>query len=542
MTNSNDSTLGTFLELNDRFGDAVRAGEKSERDKLLVQSAGWLHLQTLGGLAKTGEQDGDPIFEVCDAIKGLLAQRNIKNKVDAFNHCSQLVLGYVIETIAEKDAKKKARNLVDRGAKLYRAFQHFEGQIPGYEIELTDWVEANGGLDGVIKRFKEEIAGDDEDEVDEVDLTEVENALEANAITAASDEPFAADLTLAISRMTDTGEIKLMALPAVPTALIGQLAPYLPALDAKLPDEVRFWANVATLCLMHERHDSSELARPNEERHAGSSRLRSLPIVRIKSSREFAVASSRVTAGIVTHVSAKVDTVLPADVAWEHHLNGTATKMLLANMGGGVSRASFNGASYDRNTQKLSFTTRTTRIKPFSVRTLPISAFGSSRFSSQWTIDVRGFASACASRVEMEPGRLPNVLEKFAVKAAAGRHPTVVNITKGELSLAQGSEAQGISVPSSGERTASAIIASIDLYRVIRAVGDLRPTALTISIDKGGAVEFACQTRVADYRIFVPTLLDGGARSPAQFERIERPRKDAAAQSDEVEQTASALA
>lgn len=121
-------------------------------------------------------------------------------------------------------------------------------------------------------------------------------------------------------------------------------------------------------------------------------------------------------------------------------------------------------------------------------------------------------------------GRLPSALEKFAVKAAAGSHPAVVNITKGELSLAQGSEAQGISIPSSGERTASAIVASIDLYRVVRAIGDLRPTALTISIDKGGAVAFACQTRVADYRIFVPTLLDGGARSPAQFERIERPR------------------
>ena len=523
MTPSNNAALGTILDLNDRFSDAVRAGEKSERDKLLVQSEGWLYLSNLGGLTRTGEQDGQPIFDTSDGIKSLLAERNIKNKVDAFNHCAQLVMGYVIETIADKDAKKKARNLVDRGAKLYRAFQHFNVSDIGSASDIAGWVEANGGIDGVWRRLNEALGGDiarDEDRA--ADLTAVEEAFATNSIKVTSKEVLPADLTLAITQADPSGGVSLLSLPAVPAEVIEQLTPFLPYLDAKMPDEVRYWANISTICRMTERQESAEPARPNEEQHAGSPLLPSLPIVRLTAPREAVVAPSRVAAGIIVYASAKVDTVLPAKLAWPLHLNGTSTKSLIKNLAGGFSRASFNGVSFNLNTDKLSFTSRTTRIKEFEVRTLPMTAFGSSRHSSQWTIDVRSFTSACTSRIELPGGMLPQELKRFSAKAAASRHPTILTITNGELSLALGEGAQSLGIASSGDKSATVTVASSDLDKVVRTIADLQPSWLDVDIDKGGLVRLTCETRIAFYVIFVPILLEGGARSPALIDRITR--------------------
>ncbi|MEG8018790.1 hypothetical protein [Sphingomonas sp. LR55] len=526
-----------ILDFNERFGRAVTASKQSERDKLLVQAGGFLHLQQLGGLAKTGEIDGEPIYQAADAIMSLFAERNIKNKVDVFNHCSQLVLGYVVDTITDKVAKKEARNLVDRGAKLFKALHYFAfadpATFPSDEVALADWIAANGGIDGVVGAHKEALGGGEGDiseEVVDFDLDQFGRALDINGITATPALPFAPDITLSITRMGSDGNMRIVPLSAVPASVIGQLAPYLPALDAGLPDQVRYWANVSTVCMMFDRQVSDEVARPDEETYAGSSMMPSLPIVMLTGRSALTVAASRVAAGVVVRVTGKVDTVLPAgEMSWPYHFNGSATKKLMGQLAGGVSRASFNGARYSKDTRLLTFESRNERIKPFSVRALPLLSFGSSKHSRQWTIDIRSFSATGTSQVELENGKLPDLLTKFAVKAATGRHATVVKITKGNLTFAQGDKAAPVSIPAVGDRSGIATISSVDLFRVVNVINEVGPISVKISIDTGGLVEFDCETRVARYQLFVPTLLEGGVRNPAMFERVERPRSCPAA-------------
>lgn len=285
-------------DLNERFRNAVAAGEKSERDKVRVQSDGFLQLMNLGGLTKTGQDaDGKPIFEASDAIKSLLAERGIKNKVGAWNHCAQLVLGYTIENIPDKVAKKKARNFVDRCAKLFEGLHYFASidpaTFPSEQGRLADWIEANGGLDGVVAKHREALGGDEEaEEAEAPDLEQFNEAIETNGITATPSSPISPYLALSLTRMDENGDLKIVPLTSVPASVMVQLSPYLPAMDAMLPDEVRYWAQVTTLCMMFDRQDSDEAARPDEEQHAGNSKLPSMPIVMLWDRNNMTVAPS----------------------------------------------------------------------------------------------------------------------------------------------------------------------------------------------------------------------------------------------------------
>jgi hypothetical protein len=186
----------------------------------------------------------------------------------------------------------------------------------------------------------------------------------------------------------------------------------------------------------------------------------------------------------------------------------------------------FERTTFNAEASRLTLVSRDTRVKDVSLTWRPMSAFGSSKTTRQWTNVVREEANfAITSELDMDPGKLPSELEPFASKAGSGRHDVLIRFTKGAFALAQGADAKPVSFASSGDGTGKAIVSRTDFARAISLASQLGAVAMRVSLDPKGLVSMQLETALAHVGIFLPTLLEGGARNPALLEQVERPAK-----------------
>lgn len=503
-------------DLAHRYSAAVAAGRQSERDKLLVFAGGFLFATAEGGVSS-------------DAMNSHYVFRGITNKVDDHNRAAQLVLGLTIERITDKKDKKDARNSVDRLSKLMKALEVAVERNPAIafwtEERLVAHIELNGGLNGVVDLYLE-TDDEPEKEVEEADLEPIETAI-ADATLRLPIEAVVggADPIVGLMRVID-GQLHLVPLAQLPGAEMARLTAYLPAPDADLSDDVRFASMIGLTCGLFDVGDSDEVARPNEEEHAASPKLPSHPIVLVRDG-DLSIAASRVQAGMVVMISPKQDATAKVFEKLDGtHLNGCETNKLIAGVAGPRQRAMFESTTFNEETSKLTLVSRDTRVKDVSLTWRPMSAFGSSKNSRQWTNVVREEANfVITSEVEMEPGKLPAELEPFARKAGAGRHDVLIRITKGAVTLAQGAEAKSVSFASSGDGTGKATVSRLDFARAITLAAQLGAVAMRVSVDPKGLASIQLETALAHVGICLPTLLEGGARNPALLVQVERPAK-----------------
>ena len=505
-----------IANLNERFETALNLGAKSDREKLLVIVEGWLFVE------KTG---GPKHFSLSPLYNGAGIERSGSA---AYNEAAQLITGRVIRKFNDKRAKKNARSIVDRAAVLMEALRYFAGESSGAHIanlnaeQISDWIGCEGGVEGVIARFKKETMGEgDIAEETVIDLEEHRRAVQrTNLRFKAPEDLNAPDPGLALFQR-DEDDMLVAPLEAVPAELMDQLRPYLPAPDMNVPSAIRLWGSVARFCQLFDRRDSAVPLRPSEEQHSGSLMAPSFPIVRVLGADLLSIAASRVDAGLVVVV--KSTEIGLADHVGSH-LNGRATSELSTNLASPSARGSFSDVTIEGDKEGrdwLTFKSRMVQPADFRVRLLPMSQFG--RSVPQWTLGIRDtYSSSASTGLTLEGDRLPKAILTFAGKASGSgnKHPVWLRIKGGALSLALG-KSSGHAIPSEGEpRDAAVKIAAVDLARVLEVIGDLRFESVVIEIDPKGMAAFRVLSSVGEFAIYIPAITDGGERVPALLDRI----------------------
>lgn len=511
LATANPGLLPTeqVTEFNQAFAAAMATGKQSEREKLLVFAGGFLFIQALGGPES-------------DQVLGLLASRNINNKVSSYNKAAQLVLGINVKKMVDlretKEDIKAARNTLGRVEKLFVELEHrFVSGLIAANIEaeaLANLIQNAGGVDGMIKKNAKDGADDEEQAVD---LSAMSEAIAQSGIDLGEAPFMAPDPTLSILRVIN-GRLMIVPLQFAPASVIGSVADYLPNPDESAPQDVRFWGDVAALCGLFDRRDSEVSSRPDIE---GAPPLPSLPVVLVETANSMSISATRVAAGMVVRVAGKAELRL-RDVS-NTHLNGTDTRALMRLAGSGT-RANFSATKFAEETRRLTFDPKFEGDKPIAIKFRGMDDFGSSAFTDQWTLRVRAeFAVKAGLDVELVDGRLPAVLTGFASKAQAGKSPVVIKFDKDGMTLALGKKSQAISIPGRFDGVGSVNVSATDFARVVERVVALSAPAFRIGIDPAGAASFKFATSRGEYEVVMPTVFDGGERNPSLFEQVRRP-------------------
>lgn len=521
-------------DLKQRYQAHVPVMKAALREGHIIDATAWQSVKNWGG------PQSEFVLVECEArgISGAFK--------DDWALAVQLVDGKpAISAINMKKAKKDRRNEVALKSKLLAGLDWAadEGELGGLTADqIADWIIDNGGTTGVIAAHKSASAGPSEDNDDAtavIDMEPFRQAMFGNAFVVDAPEALTATMPAISLHDRQDDKLRVLPLPGVPTSLLEALLRYLPAKDANIVDDLRWWGTIATLADAFEFGDSEEVMRPDDEMHAGSAMLPTGAIVRILDERRFRVAASRVTTGIIVQAVARegLELGLEAFVHEARHINVTGTKLLSAQLGTAGGRSAYDLELADRRDNAravrittdergvswASFKSRDERYPDFKVKLLPMSKFGSSAKTQQWTLDIRdGYAPVATSAIETAEGKVPAGLRTFAAKASGSKHSVKLAVTKGALSVAL-AKSNPIAVASAGEGSATVDLRSDDFAKVFSMLERISAPSLKVSIDTKGVAEFQCQLGVGKVSIFVPTILKDGIRNQALLTQVRRP-------------------
>lgn len=508
-------TNAHIADLNSRYTMALNDGLQSERDKLLVYVAGYRLVETLGGPNAVGIQ---PFYDA----RGIL-----KTSGKRHNLAAQLVTGRNVTTTTNGASKKQARNIVDRAADLMGALEHFTALAVIASLtdaQVVDWIEQNGGLNGVVKKHKDALKADGQpdDPYDVIDLQAHRAALENAGIRLAITEPLIAPEPGLSLHQRDGSNLLVLPLQGIPADIMERLREFLPAPDANASPSVRLWGGVTLTCQLFDRIDSRLPLRADQERHEGEAKAPSRPIVRLLSGSSLSIAASRVDVGMVVTVEITDKNLHLSSIGtFPAHLNATATNLLSDRLAGAARRGSFERASVTVDDGKtwIKFVGKE-GVKDFRVRVLPMEHFGSSL--PQWTLGVASsFKPVAHTRLELSESKLPADLLKFADKAGTSRHNTGVAIRTGKLNLTLGkSSEQEFGGEGSGD--VELTVSSADFARTIGFAQQLGLASCTVSLDPKGLAAFTFATEQARFTAHIPALNSEGARMTALLKLIEK--------------------